>query len=55
MPPTGRSCEAKLRRDAEAAAARLAAANAPARQLSAQLWDIAGQFCRGLVQAAGRP
>lgn len=46
--------EGKLRRDVQEAAERLANANAPARRLSAQLWDIAGQFCRGLVHAAGR-
>jgi guanine deaminase len=47
--------EVRLRHDVEAAAARLAQANAPARQLSAQLWDIAGRFCRGLVQGQPDP
>src|SRR5690606_29547982 len=47
--------EARLRRDVEAAAARLAEANAAARQMSAQLWEIAAQFCRGLVHGQPDP
>lgn len=39
--------EAKLRRDAKAAAERLFSANAPMRVLSERLQPIIGQFCRG--------
>ncbi|MGE0210704.1 MAG: amidohydrolase family protein [Parvibaculaceae bacterium] len=40
--------EAKLRRDAVAAAARLAAANEPMRRLSRELQGFVGHFCKGL-------
>jgi guanine deaminase len=40
---------AKLRRDAEAAVERLAAANAEARALSEKLHPYVGQFCGGLA------
>jgi guanine deaminase len=41
--------EAKLRRDVEAATARLATANAPMRAFSRALQDIVGQFCSALA------
>jgi guanine deaminase len=43
--------EAQLRREVEAAAQRLDAANAPMRRFSQTLQDIIGQFCRGLANA----
>jgi guanine deaminase len=39
---------AKLRRDAEAAVARLTEANAEARALAERLHPFVGQFCAGL-------
>lgn len=42
--------EAKLRREVEAAAQRLGAANAPMRRLSRSLQGFVDQFCRGLAQ-----
>ena len=41
--------EAKLRRDATAAADRLFAQNAPLRDLSRRLQPLVGQFCKGLA------
>ncbi len=43
---------AKLRRDAESAVARLAAANSEARALSETLHPYVGQFCGGLARAS---
>ncbi|HZT18379.1 MAG TPA: amidohydrolase [Dongiaceae bacterium] len=41
--------ESKLRRDVEAAAARLSAANLPMRKLSGAVQDMIGRFCRALA------
>ena len=42
--------EAKLRKDVEAAAERLAAINAPMRTFTKGLNDIVGRFCLGLAR-----